>query len=71
MEEGYIVAAVEVDKALRFYTARAGQQAVCERELAQQGLQLLVWGRGQTEEDAMTQAMQQAALVITLRSMEE
>lgn len=69
--EAYIVAAVEVSRALRFYTALASQKAACEKELAQQGLRVLVWGEGLTEEDAMAQAMQQAALAITLRSMDD
>jgi hypothetical protein len=68
MEEGYIVAAVQVKKAIRFYTARSGQQAACEQELAREGLQVLLWAEAAKEEDAMAKAMQLTALQMMDRS---
>lgn len=62
MEESYIVAAVKVAKAIRFYTARSSQKQACEQELAGQGLKLILWAEGETEEEALEQAMQQVAL---------
>lgn len=61
-EETYIVAAVKVAKAMRFYTARSSQEEACERELAQQGLKLLLWAEGETEEAALEMALKQVAL---------
>jgi hypothetical protein len=71
MEEPYIVAAVEVSKAIRFYTARLSHKQDCEQELAEEGLSVLVWGEGTTEENAMAQAMQLTALQMALRLREE
>ncbi len=62
MEEGYVVGAVKVPKAIRFYTIRAGQQAACEAELAKRGLQVVLWAEAPTEHEAMQKAAHLMAL---------
>ena len=63
MTDSFSVAAVKVPKAIRFYTALTSQIIACEKELAGQGLSVILWAEGETEEDALELAMRQVALL--------
>ena len=71
MEEGYIVAAVQVSRAIQLYSIQLSQQEAFEQKLAQQGLSVLVWGEGETEESAMAEAVALTTLKVSPRSKEE
>ena len=62
MKDTFSTAAVKVTKAIRFYTAPSSQKAICEKELAANGLSVMLWAEGETEEDALEMAMRQVAL---------
>lgn len=62
MIDTFSVAAVKVPKAIRFYTAPTSQKTACEKELAGQGLSVILWAEAETEEDALESAMRQVAL---------
>lgn len=68
MEDLFSVGAVKVKGAIRFYTARSSQKEACEKELAQQGMSVMVWGEDATEHAAMARAMQLVALQMADRS---
>jgi hypothetical protein len=62
MKDTFSTAAVKVTKAIRFYTAPSSQKAICEKELAADGLSVMLWAEGETEQDALEMAMRQVAL---------
>ena len=68
MEDLFSVGAVKVKGAIRFYTVRSSQKEACEKELAQQGMSVMVWGEDDTEHAAMARAMQLVALQMADRS---
>ncbi len=68
MEELFSVGAVKVEGAIRFYTVRSSQKVACEKELAAQGMSVMVWGEADTEHTAMGKAMQLVALQMADRS---
>lgn len=68
MEDLFSVGAVKVEGAIRFYTVRSSQKAACEKELAKQGMTVMVWGEADTEHAAMGRAMQLTALQMADRS---